>query len=115
MDKACFCHCMVLGLSKLEKIPGQPFKKMKTNCQADLNRSLKETAIELQGSVGLNIHQDITFDHMELLAEKYEVQIHICDMHGVHPEFTSPLSKRNYTDDVPVVQNMAQFHFILNI
>ena len=43
-DKTCFCCCMVLGLSKLEKIPGQLFKKMRKNCQTDLNRALSEVA-----------------------------------------------------------------------
>ena len=28
-------------------------------------------------SVGLSIHQEITLDHMELLANKYEVQMHV--------------------------------------
>ena len=66
-------------------------------------------------SVGLNIQQDITLDHMELFADKYEVQIHMFDMNGIQPEFTFHSARRNYADDVFILQDMAHFHLISNI
>ena len=87
-DSTCFCRCMCIGLAKLEKMNGIPYEKMKKNCQTDMNRHLKEKAHEMHRSLGLCVNKEVTSDHMEILADRFQVQIHVFDMNGVQPEFT---------------------------
>ena len=58
--------------------------------------------------------REVTTDHMEVLADRFEVQVHMFDMNGIQPEFTYHSPKRNYADHIFILQDMTHFHFISN-
>ena len=110
-NPTCFCRCMCVGLAKLEKMNGIPYE-MKNNRQTDMNKHLKGQACEMQSSLGLSMKKQVASYHMEILADRFQVQIQVFDMNGVQPEFTFHSSKRNsnYADHIFILQDMTHFN-----
>ena len=67
----------MLGFAKLNKLEGEEYKKGKNHGQHDQNRMLKQTAKEIQESLNISVLEEVSSHHMEVLADKYSVQIHV--------------------------------------
>ena len=77
-DQTCFSRCLVLALAHGGRWADVQYDKIrKVSKIKKANKTLIEKAYEIHTSTGLQINQPITDKEMVLLADEWQIQVHL--------------------------------------